>query len=118
MVILLLAGGLRCGVAFHDRFTGTEVFKRMSVCDDANSCTLGLDHRFAAGSNLRIGLDVAQDYPVPLEVACYYDEESNLTDDEKKVVFQESPLPKSGPGKILKTELRKPYWEGKTRQVN
>ena len=27
-------------------------------------------------------------------------------------------LPKSGPGKILKTELRKPYWEGKTRQVN
>jgi long-chain acyl-CoA synthetase len=36
----------------------------------------------------------------------------------KKVVFQETPLPKSGPGKILKTELRKPYWEGKTRQVN
>ncbi|MGE3073377.1 MAG: long-chain-fatty-acid--CoA ligase [Dehalococcoidia bacterium] len=36
----------------------------------------------------------------------------------KKVVFQKDPLPKSGPGKILKTELRKPYWEGKTRQVN
>jgi long-chain acyl-CoA synthetase len=36
----------------------------------------------------------------------------------KQVVFQAQPLPKSGPGKILKTELRKPYWEGKTKQVN
>ncbi len=33
----------------------------------------------------------------------------------KQVVFQSEPLPKSGPGKILKTELRKPFWakEGK-----
>jgi len=36
----------------------------------------------------------------------------------KQVKFQAVPLPKSGPGKILKTELRKPYWEGKERQVN
>lgn len=36
----------------------------------------------------------------------------------KKVVFQGSPLPKSGPGKILKTELRKPFWAGKERNVN
>ena len=36
----------------------------------------------------------------------------------KRVVFQDTPLPKSGPGKILKTELRKPYWEGKTKNVN
>ncbi len=36
----------------------------------------------------------------------------------KVVVIQQAPLPKSGPGKILKTELRKPYWEGKTKQVN
>ena len=36
----------------------------------------------------------------------------------KQVVFQATPLPKSGPGKILKTELRKPYWAGKTKQVN
>jgi len=31
----------------------------------------------------------------------------------KRVVFRSDPLPKSGPGKILKTELRKPYWAGK-----
>ena len=36
----------------------------------------------------------------------------------KRVVFQAEPLPKSGPGKILKTELRKPYWAGKDKQVN
>jgi len=36
----------------------------------------------------------------------------------KRVVFQDTPLPKSGPGKILKTELRKPYWEGQDRNVN
>ncbi|MGH8429082.1 MAG: class I adenylate-forming enzyme family protein, partial [Solimonas sp.] len=36
----------------------------------------------------------------------------------KRVVIQDAPLPKSGPGKILKTELRKPFWEGKERMVN
>ena len=36
----------------------------------------------------------------------------------KQVVFQDTPLPKSGPGKILKTELRKPYWADKAKQVN
>ena len=36
----------------------------------------------------------------------------------KQVVIRSEPLPKSGPGKILKTELRKPYWEGKARNVN
>src|SRR5438067_12648479 len=87
--VLFLAGGLRCGVSFHDSFTGTEVFKQMSVCDEANSCTLGRDHQFAAGSKLKIDLAIAQDYPVPVEVACYYDDESHLSDDDKKVVFQE-----------------------------
>ena len=36
----------------------------------------------------------------------------------KRVVIQSEPLPKSGPGKILKTEIRKPYWEGAARNVN
>ena len=34
------------------------------------------------------------------------------------ITFVEEPLPLSGAGKILKTELRKPYWEGKEKQVN
>ncbi|HEX6032379.1 MAG TPA: long-chain-fatty-acid--CoA ligase [Tepidiformaceae bacterium] len=36
----------------------------------------------------------------------------------KRVVVQQEPLPKSGPGKILKTEIRKPYWEGQSRMVH
>jgi long-chain acyl-CoA synthetase len=35
----------------------------------------------------------------------------------KTIDFTDS-LPKSGPGKILKNELRKPYWEGRERAIN
>jgi long-chain acyl-CoA synthetase len=36
----------------------------------------------------------------------------------KGISFSESELPKSGPGKILKRELRKPFWEGRERGIN
>jgi acyl-CoA synthetase (AMP-forming)/AMP-acid ligase II len=36
----------------------------------------------------------------------------------KSISFRDEPLPLSGAGKVLKTELRKPYWEGRERQVN
>ncbi|MBM3492093.1 MAG: long-chain-fatty-acid--CoA ligase [Alphaproteobacteria bacterium] len=36
----------------------------------------------------------------------------------RSVAFVEAPLPLSGAGKILKTELRKPYWSGRRKQVN
>ncbi len=36
----------------------------------------------------------------------------------KSVAFQTDALPKSGPGKVLKRELRAPYWEGHERQIN
>ncbi|MBI1238223.1 MAG: long-chain-fatty-acid--CoA ligase [Alphaproteobacteria bacterium] len=35
----------------------------------------------------------------------------------RSVEFRTDPLPLSGAGKILKTELRKPFWEGQTRRV-
>ena len=34
------------------------------------------------------------------------------------VTFRDAPLPLSGAGKILKTELRKPFWEGRERGIN
>ena len=34
------------------------------------------------------------------------------------VSFRDEPMPLSGAGKILKTELRKPFWEGQTKGVN
>lgn len=36
----------------------------------------------------------------------------------KSISFEVEPLPKSGAGKILKRELRKPFWEGQERQVH
>ncbi len=36
----------------------------------------------------------------------------------KGVTFREEPLPLSGAGKVLKTELRKPFWAGSERNVN
>jgi long-chain acyl-CoA synthetase len=36
----------------------------------------------------------------------------------KQVDLRREPLPKSGPGKVLKRELRAPFWAGHTAQVN
>jgi long-chain acyl-CoA synthetase len=36
----------------------------------------------------------------------------------KSISFRDEPLPLSGAGKVLKTELRKPFWEGQERQVS
>ena len=36
----------------------------------------------------------------------------------RSVSFREEALPLSGAGKVLKTELRKPFWAGRARQVN
>ena len=36
----------------------------------------------------------------------------------RSISFQSEPLPKSGPGKILKRELRAPYWEGHDKMVH
>jgi acyl-CoA synthetase (AMP-forming)/AMP-acid ligase II len=36
----------------------------------------------------------------------------------KSVSIREEPLPVSGAGKVLKTELRKPFWEGRDKAVN
>ena len=35
----------------------------------------------------------------------------------KSYDFSKTPLPLSGVGKILKTELRKPYWAGRSRNI-
>lgn len=35
----------------------------------------------------------------------------------KSIELRDVPLPVSGPGKVLKRELRRPYWEGHERQI-
>jgi long-chain acyl-CoA synthetase len=36
----------------------------------------------------------------------------------KRIELRREPLPKSGPGKVLKRELRAPFWQGRDRDVN
>lgn len=36
----------------------------------------------------------------------------------RSITFQTEPLPLSGAGKILKTELRKPFWASGEKNVN
>src|ERR1700759_2590753 len=36
----------------------------------------------------------------------------------KSVEFRDTPLPLSGAGKILKRDLREPYWKGVTKAIN
>jgi long-chain acyl-CoA synthetase len=36
----------------------------------------------------------------------------------REIELRDEPLPKSGPGKVLKTRLREPFWEGRKRRVN
>ncbi len=36
----------------------------------------------------------------------------------KAISFSSHELPKSGPGKILKRELRAPFWEGRESNIN
>jgi long-chain acyl-CoA synthetase len=36
----------------------------------------------------------------------------------RSVDFRTAPLPLSGAGKVLKRELREPYWRGFTKAVN
>jgi long-chain acyl-CoA synthetase len=36
----------------------------------------------------------------------------------KAIDLRREPLPKSGPGKVLKRELRAPFWAGRDRGVN
>jgi long-chain acyl-CoA synthetase len=33
------------------------------------------------------------------------------------VDLRDEPLPKSGPGKVLKRELREAYWQGRTEHI-
>ena len=76
--MLLLFALTACGVSFRSDFDGTEVFKSISLSGDR-----------VVGSELTLTVEVAQPYPVPIKVSCYYEESESLTDDQKMVAFQE-----------------------------
>jgi hypothetical protein len=67
-----------CGVSFRQSFEGTETFKSIAIEGDR-----------VVDSPLKLSIEVTQTYPVPLQVTCYYEDATKLTDDQKRVAFQE-----------------------------
>lgn len=67
-----------CGVSFRNTFNGTETFKGIALSGER-----------VVGAPLTLSLEVQQTYPVPLQITCYYEDADKLTDDQKKVAFQE-----------------------------
>jgi hypothetical protein len=65
-------------VQFGAASDDTELFKDLDLVGD----------RFA-NRELVLALEVNQAYPVPVRVACYYEDRENLTEDEEKVAFEE-----------------------------
>jgi len=78
VLLALLLALPACGVSFRSEFNGTEVFKSISISGER-----------VAGAELTLNLEVAQPYPVPVQVSCYFENEDDLTDDQKMVAFQE-----------------------------
>jgi hypothetical protein len=75
LLVLLLTG---CGVSFSEDFDGTELFK-----------SIRLEGELETDAELTVTVSVNQGYPVPVHVACYYEDGSKLTDDQLKLAFQE-----------------------------
>ena len=78
ILLALLLALPACGVSFRSEFKGTETFKSISLSGDRVS-----------GAQLTLSVEVAQPYPVPVQVSCYFENEDALTDDQKMVAFQE-----------------------------
>ena len=73
--MLVLSG---CGVSFIANFSGTESLKELK-----------LDGDFVAGKPMTISIVVNDAYPVPVRIACYYEEPDAVTNDQRRILFEE-----------------------------
>jgi hypothetical protein len=87
-----------CGVSFSSNFEGTELFEARATLSGTpagpgseGACTkTGVVLECSRVSRLTVHLAVTNGYPVPVRVACFIeDQDHTLTDDEKKVDFQD-----------------------------
>lgn len=76
-LLLLVVSLPACGVVISAGSEGTEVFKDFEVAGD-----------FTPGSTVQVTVEVAQPYPVSLEINCAW-EDTDLDDDERAVAFEE-----------------------------
>lgn len=67
---------------FSESFNGTELFKAIELQGER-----------VVGSTLELTVSLNPAYPVPVQIACYYEDGSKLTDDQHKLAFQERATP-------------------------
>jgi hypothetical protein len=70
-----------CGIDFSESDRGDDMFKRMSLAGD----------RFV-NRELVVSLDVTVAYPVPVKIACYYENRALLSPEQRNVPFAERAL--------------------------
>ncbi|MGE0059583.1 MAG: hypothetical protein AB7P33_04110 [Dehalococcoidia bacterium] len=78
---LAALGLTACGVAFSSTFDGTEMFKGIEVTGDR-----------VEGAELTVTVTILQVYPIPVELACYYEDDDDLSDDMQKIAFHDRAL--------------------------
>lgn len=78
---LAAIGLTACGVAFSSTFNGTEMFKGIAVSGD-----------MVEGAELTVTVTVAPVYPIPVELACYYEDDDTVSDDMAKIAFHDRAL--------------------------
>jgi hypothetical protein len=76
LILLLTVPG--CGIEFVASEEGTELIDSVTVSGE-----------FVAGGEVMVTVTINQAYPVPVHVACYAQNESLVTEDEKDVSFHE-----------------------------
>jgi hypothetical protein len=95
-----------CGVSFSDSFDGTEVFKGISL--GGGACSVQADvWRCPKVDQLTVDLQIADGYPVPLRIACYYEDPDTVTEDQDKLAFHERAM-LAGESTVDPKEGRKP----------
>lgn len=70
-----------CGIDFQEEDRGRDVFKGMTLSGD----------RFV-NRELTVALDLSVAYPVPVKIACYYENRAILSAEQRNVPFAERAL--------------------------
>ena len=79
---LALIGLTACGITFSNSFDGTEMFKAIELTGDQRP-----------GSELTVRLEIEQSYPVPVEIACFYEDDNLVSEGMQKLPFHERARP-------------------------
>ena len=97
LAVLALAscGGRIAGVSFSEEFEGTELFKTAWLTEATTGgagevCAKeGATWVCRTGMQLNVNVGITNGYPVPVRVACYYEDPDAVTEDDEKLTFAE-----------------------------